>query len=346
MRGAIVLLLVLILAGCRQPIRVVTDNRLVSDNRVHMPPTDQSSRLLPAPVDGSAGNCPLRIAIIDVDGLMLNMNLTGLSSLGENPLALFREKLDAVAADCAVRGVVLRINSPGGSVAATDAMWRDLQAFRAHTRLPVVACLMDYGAGGGYYLATASDSIIAHPSTVTGGIGVILNLYNLREFMASLSIAPQEIKAGKNIDMGSSARSLAADDEKEKKQMLQNIANDFHQQFIRVVRAARPAVADAPSTFDGRIFSAQQALDLRLIDNIGYLDDAIRAARTLGNCECAQVVLYRRANDLVNSRYAITPNTPLQNTILPNIPGLERTRLPTFLYMWQPEITLEKMSGR
>ena len=105
------------------------------------------------------------VAIVDVDGLLLNNDATGLGSWGENPVSVFRERLDAIECDPHVCAVVIRINTPGGSVTATDIMWRDLTAFKKRTCVPVVACLMDVAAGGGYYLATAADSIVAHPTT-------------------------------------------------------------------------------------------------------------------------------------------------------------------------------------
>jgi protease-4 len=125
--------------------------------------------LVEMPVPG-CGACPgnAKIAMLDVDGLLLNQNLTspglwGTGSVGENPLALFDEKLQAIQADPSVCAVVLRINSPGGGVSATDMMWQELQRYRRSTGKPVVACLMDVAAGGGYYLATAADHIVAHP---------------------------------------------------------------------------------------------------------------------------------------------------------------------------------------
>ena len=219
-----------------------------------------------------------RIAVLDVDGLLLNANLTGLYSQGDNPVALFRERLDAIAADPLVCAVVVRINSPGGGVTATDIMWHDLLTFKMRTRLPVIACLLDLGTGGGYYLATAADQIIAHPTTITGGIGVILNYYNLQDAMSQFNIVGAPIKAGKNIDLGTPIRAL--DDER--RQLLQSMADEFHARFRRAVERCRPEVdQDDGTTFDGRIFTAEQALQRHLIDQIGYLDDAIAMARTL-----------------------------------------------------------------
>jgi protease-4 len=285
-----------------------------------------------------------RIAVLDVDGLLLNSNLTGLYSQGDNPVALFRERLDAIAADSLVCAVVLRINSPGGGVTATDIMWHDLQSFKMRTHLPVIACLLDLGAGGAYYLATAADQIIAHPTTITGGIGVILNYYNLQDAMSQFNIIGAPIKAGKNIDLGTPIRAL--DDDRRK--LLQTMADEFHDRFRRVVEKCRSEVDQADeTTFDGRVFTAEQARTRRLIDHIGYLDDAIVVAQDITHQRCTKVVFFHRVKDEARSTYAVTPNVPLQGGLIPlSLPGFDRSKLPSFLYLWQPEPTMEKLSGR
>jgi protease-4 len=335
------LLLALTATGCARPFQVEASGKITTD----IPVVSDGGPVVAVPLEGGAGSGKgCKVAVIDVDGLLVNTDFTGPSSLGENPLALFREKLDAAAADAGVCALVVRINSPGGGVATSDVMWHDLQAFRTRTHRPVVACLMDVGTGGAYYLATASDAIVAQPGTVTGGIGVILNLYNLRELMAQYNVFSQEIKSGKNIDMGTSLRNLSP----EAKELLQEMAVEFHQRFQQVVQEARPGVdLGGGTTFDGRVFTARQALARRLIDQIGYLDDAVALAGQLAKVEGAGVVFLHRANDPARSLYAVTPNVPLQATGVPvSLPGLERSRLPTFLYLWQPEATLERLSGK
>ena len=198
-------------------------------------------------------------------------------SMGENPVDLLREKLDAVAADRQICAVVMRINSPGGGVTASDVMFHELHAFRQRTGKPVVAYLLELSTGGAYYLATAADTIYAHPTTITGGVGVILNLYNLQDTMAQINIYSQPIKAGEMIDMGTSTRELTP----EARQLLQQMADEFHQRFQRAVVARRPGVkADEPTNFDGRVFSATQAAERGLVDRVGYLEEAIREAQT------------------------------------------------------------------
>ncbi len=338
----------LAVTGC-SPMRLVTANRVCgvvnTDSRVvmEMGVTPDGGSILATPLGKSCANSP-RIALLDVDGLLLNQDFTGPMSMGENPVALFREKLDAIAEDPLVRAVVLRINTPGGSVTATDILWHDLRTFKSRTRLPIVACLMDVAAGGGYYLATAADQILAHPTSVTGGIGVILNLYNLQDLMGQFNIRPQEIKSGRLIDMGSVTRNLP----EEAKRLLEGMAQEYHERFRQIVLEARPNIdREREAVFDGRVFTAKTALEMGLVDRLGYIDDALALARQLGQCPDAGVALYRRANDPARSPYAMTPNTPLQATLLPlSIPGMDRTKLPTFLYLWQPEATMPRLGGR
>ena len=349
MRSTIVCIVAALLAtsGCVQPLHVDSRGRFDANASV-------KAELAPVPrlQPVSAMGLPYRfhnpwgatVAVVDVDGLLLNSDATGLGSWGENPVSVFRERLDAIECDPHVCAVVMRINTPGGSVTATDIMWRDLTAFKSRTCLPVVACLMDVGAGGGYYLATAADTIVAHPTTVTGGIGCILNVYNLQDLMAQFNILGVPIKAGTNIDLGSPIKALGD----EKRKLLQTMADEFHDRFKDVVVRARPCVdGKIESTFDGRVFTAEQAKELGLIDQIGYFDDAVANARALACANQASVVFFHRKDDPALSNYSITANTPLQKGIIPvNIPGLDRSKLPCFLYLWQMEPSIEAANGK
>jgi len=344
-------LILLAAGGCfRRPMQVCTDSRIrlvgpvsaqvtadLAPRRNAEPVTEMTvmGRELPA-------SSP-KVALIDVDGLLVNTNLTGPYSAGENPVDLFREKLDAAAADPKVRAVVVRINSPGGGVTATDLMWQQLRSFRQRTGVPVVAYLMDVGTGGAYYLACAADVICAHPTSITGGIGVILNLYNLQDAMAQFNLFPQPIKAGEQMDMGSQLGPLSD----EARQWLQGMADEFHGRFREVVLSSRHQVPrDDPTIFDGRVFTASQAKARGLIDQIGYLEDAIRLAEARAGCAQARVVMYHRPDDPARSPFAITSNAPATGKFLPvSIPGLERSRLPAFLYLWQLDPTLERQGG-
>lgn len=331
------------LAGCRQILR--TENTVTVPHPVtayvnaDLQPSDKGP-LRGTLVEGDPRCCQERIAILDIDGLLLNTRVTMPYAASENPVSLLREKLDAIAQDPGTVAVVLRINSPGGGVAATEMMWHQLLGFRQRVPVPMVACLMDVSTGGAYYLATAADLICAYPGTVTGGIGVILNCYNLQDTMALYNVLNQSVKAGEHIDMGSALQAMTP----AVREWLQAMADEYHQRFKEVVLRRRPQVAaDDPTTFDGRIFTATQAVERGLIDQLGTLEEAIAAARQMCQRENACAVMFHRATDQARSPYAMTAHAPALNNVLPlSLPGLERSRLPMFLYMWQPDPTLER----
>lgn len=333
------MLLILLVAGCRQPLRVRTDSQVTLAG---VSPQDTGPVVPMAVTPGDPSQ--RRIALVDVDGLLLNQELVGLYSEGENPVALFREKLDSIARQPCYAAVVVRINSPGGSVTASDILWHDLRSFKARTGLPVVACLMDVGAGGAYYLASAADHIVAHPTTVTGGIGVILNLYNLQDAMAQFNVVGIPVKSGDYIDLGTPIRPQT----EQGRAILQQMALEFHNRFREVVLEGRPPLIHAPpEVFDGRVFTARRAHELGLIDSVGYLADAAEIAGQLGGAPGAPLVILHRCHDRARTPYDATHNVPLHPSLLPlSVPGLERSRLPAFLYLWQPDPTIERFSGR
>jgi protease-4 len=286
-----------------------------------------------------------RLAVIDVDGLLLNQNREGLYDSGENPVAAFREKLGAAASDQQVATIVIRINSPGGGVTACDIMAEELDRFKAATRKPVVACLMDVATSGAFYLALGADRIVAHPTGLTGGIGVVFNHVNLQDAMAQLNVNDDPIKAGAHIDMGSVTKPL----EPPTRALLQEMADSFRQRFLDRVTSRRSGMteADRGTVADGRIVVASHALKLHLVDRLGYIHDAIAEAEHLAGVSDAEVVLYRRRGSPARSLYAIAPGPPRLSEVIPfSYPGLDRTKFPTFLYLWQPDPTLPRTSPR
>ncbi len=233
------LLAPLVASGCQHPFPVMGYFQGTANVAAQADVHGEMSIKLPLAADpgpmiasvirqASRGPVAPRIALIDVDGVLLNQNREGLYDSGENPVAVFREKLEAAASDVRVAAVVLRIHSPGGGVTACDIMTAELERFRAATRKPVVACLMDVATSGAYYLALGADRIVAHPTSITGGVGVVFNHVNLQDAMAQLNVADDSIKAGPLIDMGNVTRPL----EPETKQLLQGMADGFRQRFV------------------------------------------------------------------------------------------------------------------
>ncbi len=273
--------------------RGAVDAGLKGSVEVRLPQASDPGPVVPIVIRQATGgpNAP-RVAVLDVDGLLVNHNLTGLFSVGENPVAAFREKLEAAAADPRVRAVVVRVNSPGGGVAASDLMAEELRRFRARSGKPAVASLLDLATGGALYLAVGCDRIVALPTTVTGAIGAVVNHANLEDAMASFNIKMDAIKSGPLVDMGTVTTPLPDDVRK----LFQEMADGFGARFLTRVTTAHPAMtqADRKLVADGRILSGPKAMAAHLVDVLGYPDDAIAEAERLAGAPGAEVVIFQR----------------------------------------------------
>ena len=281
---------------------------------VRIPPATDPGPMVPTVVRGSSsGPHGPRVAMVDVDGLILNQNLTGLYSVGENPVAAFREKLEAAAADPRVRAVVVRIHSPGGGVAASDLLAEELRRFRVATGKPVVACLMDVATGGAYYLAVGCDRIVALPTSITGGDRRRRQPRQpARRHGRSSTSAYDTIKSGEHVDMGTVTEPLP-DDIRALCSSRWPTASATGSPPASPV--SRPAMTDGDRSVvgDGRIVAAPKALALHLVDALGYLDDADPRGRATRRASGAsEVVLFQRQGYPTHSIYSIVPNVPLQ----------------------------------
>ncbi len=303
-------------------------------------------KITPVPADRSldesvlmddGGWAPAKIALIDVDGIIMNGAKFSLLGEGENPVALFVEKLDKAARDSAVKGLILRINSPGGGVTASDLMYAELLNYKRRTKgsVPVVAVMMDVAASGGYYLACGTDRIVAHPTTVTGSIGVIMQMFNIRGTMGKIGVETIAITSGKMKDAGSPFKALGD----EERRIFQGLVDQFYDRFVKVVAAGRPGL-DEPRVrelADGRVYSAQQALELGFIDRIGSLRSAIDDLKEQIDAERVRVVTYHRPLGFKPNVYAEQPVGPPEVNLvqfqLGN--GLPQSG-PQFLYLWAP----------
>jgi protease-4 len=287
-------------------------------------------------VDACHFLCRNKVAVIDVDGVIMNARSSGLLGSGENPVALFREKLDAAADDKHVKAVVLRINSPGGAVTASDIMYQDLLHFRHKTGKPVVACMMDVAASGAYYLAMGCDWVYAHPTTVTGSIGVIMSLYNASGLFAKLGVSSNPIKSGPNKDIGNPGRPMTREEEA----ILQGMVNSFYGQFVKVVAQGRRLPEDRVRVLaDGRVYTGVDACKLGMVDEVGYLEDALATAKKMACIKDAKVVAYDRCGGYRGSIYARLPSIPSQINVKLDLPGLSHGTGAAFMYLWEPGVT-------
>lgn len=234
-----------------------------------------------------------RVAVVELEGVILEVDdlVRELKAYRENPT---------------VRAVVVRINSPGGVVAPTqelhDAVLRLRQAGK-----PVVASLGSVAASGGYYVAVACDQIYANPGTLTGSIGVIMQLANLEQLMKKVGVDYVVVKSGQFKDIGSPARAMTP----EERRVMQGLLDDVHAQFIGAVVDGRKLPREEVLRFaDGRIFSGVQAKELKMVDALGGLEESVLAAARLAGVPGTPVVIPPRRRfsimDLLRSQFGGT----------------------------------------
>lgn len=279
-----------------------------------------------------------KIALVEVDGVLRNDRPTSLlSSPGENPVSLFKEKLDKAARDKQVKAVVLRINSPGGGVTASDLMYEEVRRFKQRTGKPVVACMLDVAASGGYYIACAADKIYAQPTTVTGSIGVIMIAPDFSGTMHKLGIRTNVIKSDDLKDAGSPFREMSEQD----REVFQGIIDAMFGRFLQVVERGRPGLdsAEVRRLADGRVYLGPEALREGLIDAVGSLHEALADAKSKAGLEKEPVAVVEYARPLAHrpNIYAEAPNGPAEvNLINVDLSDLLNNTAPRFMYLWAP----------
>lgn len=316
-------LLLFVASGCGAPSFLVT-------------PVQNPQKLKEFTVKDGPGWSPPKVAVIEVEGMLLNSKGGNFLQPSENKVSLLTEELDKAASDPAVKAVVLRINSPGGTVTASDIMYEHVRRFRAQTKKPVVAALQDVAASGAYYIACGADKIVAHPTSVVGSIGVIFNAFTFEGTLAKIGAKSEAIKSGPLKDMGSPFRDL----DPQSKAVMQGMVDEYYARFVSVVtsnRSIKQGEALKTAT-DGRVFSGVRAAELGLVDRTGLLEDAIDEAKKLAGVPDAAVVMYRRPYGNAGSIYADGATPPPHAGVMElKIPGLT-DRLPAgFYYLWQPE---------
>ena len=286
-------------------------------------------------VEGETGP---KILLVEIDGLISGASPgPSIFGLGEGSLvARVREVLDRAREDEAIRAVLLRIDSPGGTATASEQVYREILDFKRERDVPVFAQLLTTAASGGYFVAMAADEVQAHPTSVVGSIGVIFTSVNFAGLMEKLGIEDQTITGGEFKDIGSPFRPLTAVE----RAQLQAIVDDLHARFREIVASGRPNLSPerVRALSDGRIFSAEQALASGLVDRVGGMNDAIATlSERIGATE-VRIVAYDRPGA---SRRNVYMRAPAQAPALHVGPagGAGLATLlgrPGFHYLWWP----------
>ena len=280
-----------------------------------------------------------RVAIIDVTGMITNRSRSGLLSEIENPVGLLHEKLEDARRDAHIKAVIIRLNTPGGTVTASDAMYREVMRFKQKSQKPVVGLMMDVAASGGYYLACATDEIVAYPTTITGSIGVIVQTFSVKPMLDRWGVKTDAIVSGPNKDAGSPLSEMSP----EQRAIFQGLVDQFYANFVEVVKTNRPGIeaASIMTVTDGRVFTGTEAKTLGLVDQTGDLYDAFETAKQRAGIDDAQLVLYHREGDFAGSAYAQAPavgggaGTQI-NLAQINMDAQAMSSTDVFLYLWKP----------
>jgi len=199
------------------------------------------------------------------------------------------EDLQQYLADDGVKAIVLRVDSPGGGVGPAQEIYREIMRIRSTSKKKVVTSMGSVAASGGYYIACASDRIVANPGTITGSIGVIMQFSNLEELLKKIGVKGVVLKSGEHKDIGSPFREMTP----EEKGIMQEVLDNVHQQFIQAVADGRKLERSKVAQIaDGRILTGEQAKNLGLVDQLGNLQDTIDVTAKMVGIEGKPNVLY------------------------------------------------------
>jgi len=283
-------------------------------------------------VDGEGDR---KILLVDITGIISEEKRRKLGLREEISMVdEFRESLKKAGRDKKIAGLVIRINSPGGTVTASDILHHEILEYKKKTGVRVVACMMDVAASGGYYVATAADEIVAHPTTITGSIGVIAMKFNVQGLFGKIGVESRAIKSGDMKDMLSPFRPATA----EEITVVQTIIDLMNGRFIDViVEGRKPLPRDTVVKLaDGRIYTAGQALDHKLIDRVGYLDSTLDGLKKSLNLDKASVIMYYRPGTYKGTIYSETGgNTTVVNILPQDLESLMPKGM-QFMYLWAP----------
>lgn len=242
------------------------------------------------------GDGAAKVLLVDVSGFLSFRPPRGLPgfSEAESLPARVRADLDRARKDPQVKALLVRVDSPGGTVGASDVLHHEIRSFREDKGVPVVAVIVEKGLSGGYYAALAADEIVALPTALVGSAGVFVAKFDASGLLDRWGVRSEVTKSGAQKDLLSPLRPLTS----EEQETLAAIVDEFQERFLETVRGARPRAreADLQIMATAAPFTARRALELHMIDRVGYLEDAFRAALSLAGLPEGRLVAYRRGS--------------------------------------------------
>jgi protease-4 len=284
------------------------------------------------------GSGKAKILVMDVSGFISGREKKdGLVEEKTSMISRIKEELRKAGEDRDIAGIVIKLDTPGGTVTASDIIYHEIKEFREQKGVPVYANITGLGTSGGYYVASAADKIYAHPTAITGSIGVITMKFNVKGLMEKIGVSSVAVKSGEKKDIFSPFR----EDTPEEKKIVQSIIDRLFHRFVDVVAEGRKGALQREKVLalsDGRPYTAGQALNSGLIDKVGYLEDTIEDMKAALGAEEAKVVAYVRPGSYKNNIYSALPGggggdinlINIGPDALPALTGVE------FLYLWSP----------
>ncbi|MCO5060400.1 MAG: signal peptide peptidase SppA [Kiritimatiellae bacterium] len=274
----------------------------------------------------SYGEGSTKAVRIAVEGIIMREASSGFLSPRQNMVDSALAQIRAAQADDDVKAIIVDVDSPGGGITASDEIYRALMMFRSSAEGRVVIIFMrDLAASGGYYVSMAGDWIIAQPTTVVGSIGVIMQSINMKGLSEKIGISDVTIKSGANKDLLNPFNDV----DPSQRELLQGMINNMYEHFLNIVQENRQIpMEELRPLADGRIFVADQALSLELVDQIGYWEDVMEKTKELLGVDSVKVIRYEQPVDF--KKWLMSIRNPIQPA---NWLSQLRSR---FLYLWQP----------
>ena len=316
---------------------------LMIQNPLGLPPLDFQE------VTVRGGASSQKILMLNIDGVITSGAGEGNPFFGseQSTVNQVSEKLAKARRDKSIKAVILRVDSPGGGVTASDIIYERLRKFKKDTGLPIYVSMLDLAASGGYYISMAGDELYVHPTTITGSIGVIAMFPQFEGLGKKIGVYMEILKSGENKDLTGGFKDMTDG----QRAILQQMIDEMYARFVTVVHAGRPKLEEDAirALADGRIYTAQQAVDNGLVDGIKYTDEVVDHAReAIGNTK-ARVVMYRKTNNQkFDSVYATMPTGVAPKAEAPasggtnlNLLNIDANALspqghPVFNYLWMP----------
>ena len=282
--------------------------------------TDITVEHISGPITGPA------VLIIDIEGDINTGSTDPFSTSNMVASDNIANLIRSASEDSDVRAILLRVNSPGGSVVGSDEIYQSLK----DSRLPVVVYVRELAASGGYYISMAADSIYANPNSLIGSVGVISTIPNVEELLEKVGVEFSVFTSGESKDFGSLYRRMTEEEEV----YWQGILDETYDRFVQIVAEERNLPLEQVLDFaDGRVYTVQQALDRQMIDALGYEKDAIEKAATLGSIPgTPRVIRYSDTGSLLSLLLSFT--NPPANLIESS--GLDQFLTPSLEYRWVP----------